>query len=96
MSIFNIEQYLVDRVISLRVRQDVVNGMFSKIEAHRDDDAYVSDVAGWKRRAMIETNKITGAYSELYALARAFNHEIVLNKEDNTFVVREVSTTVEA
>ena len=93
---FNIEQYLTDRVKQLRVRTDVRDGKFAKIDAHRDDPAYAEDVASWKKQAMIDTNKITGAYSELYALARANGVEIIFNQKEDTFKISKVDTFVEA
>ena len=93
---FNIEQYLTDRVKQLRVRTDVRDGKFAKIDAHRDDPTYAQDVASWKKQAMIDTNKITGAYSELYALARAYGVEIIFNQKEDTFKISKVDTFVEA
>ena len=87
----NIEQYLTDRVEQLRVRTDVRDGKFAKIDKHQDDPTYASDVAGWRKQAMIDTNKITGAYSELYALARACGVEIIFNRKDKSFEIKEVA-----
>ena len=93
---FNIEQYLTERVMNYRIRKDMINGLFAKIDAHRNDDAYTADVASWKRKAMIDTNKNAGAYAEICALAKAHGLKIVFNKEDNTFHICGVETTVSA